>query len=173
MHESSHLYQLNAKRDLSRIGHAIFGNNEPGNIPVPIDTNPLTFFPVPFLTHPNVLLPTWLLEGNGVFNESRFGNGGRLFSGASRALFYSLLKANLLDETRLTNNGLYFPFGTEKYIVGGYFSLYLAERFGTLAVNRFFWAHAIHYFNLYVLMPPKGAFWGQLLELNYGFSKFI
>ncbi|MEK6625404.1 MAG: hypothetical protein AABY86_10570, partial [Bdellovibrionota bacterium] len=67
MHESSHLYQLNAKRDLSRIGHAIFGNNEPGNIPVPIDTNPLTFFPVPFLTHPNVLLPTWLLEGNGGF----------------------------------------------------------------------------------------------------------
>ncbi|MBI2520546.1 MAG: hypothetical protein HYV97_09010 [Bdellovibrio sp.] len=147
IHESSHLYQLNAKHGLSKIGHAIFGNTIPGNLPVPIATSPLFILPLPFLTHPNVLLPTWLLEGNGVFNESRFGNGGRLFSGASRALFYSLLKAGLLDETRLTNNGLYFPFTTEKYIIGGYFNLYLAERFGTQTLNRMFWAHAIHYFN--------------------------
>ena len=76
-------------------------------------------------------------------------------------LFLFFAQANLLDETRLTNNGLYFPFGTEKYIVGGYFSLYLAERFGTRR-QPFLLGHAIHYFNLYVLMPPLRRILGSI-----------
>ncbi|MCK5072999.1 MAG: hypothetical protein KAQ98_06200 [Bacteriovoracaceae bacterium] len=134
-HEGAHLYQLDVKEEVSRVYYSIFGSS----------FAPHSLIFVPIFTNPNFLLPLWILEGNAVFNESRFGNGGRLFSGEARALFYALLKDNLLDETRLTNNHLEFPFGQEKYIVGSYFTLYLANKYGIEKVNRYFREQAEHY----------------------------
>jgi|GEM_PF-6496152 len=147
VHEIGHIYQLNAKRDLAHLGHMIFGNNPIGILPIPLPITPLTVVSVPYVTIPNAILPTWILEGNAVLNESRFGNGGRLYSGQGRALFYSLLQAGRLNEWRLSNNGLLFPFLTEKYIIGGYFNAYLAERFGIEKVNQLFWSHAVRFWN--------------------------
>lgn len=135
IHEIAHLYQLNPKQELSKFSHQLFGNNV------------APFIPVLWFTLPNYGLPTWIMEGNAVFNESRFGIGGRLFSGEMRALFYALLKDNKIDKNRIINDHLMFPFTTEKYIIGGYFSEFLARMYGTAKVNQFFVENAYRYIN--------------------------
>jgi len=140
-HEGAHLYQINPKRGLSAFYHDYLGNS----------LSPHLLSVVPIFVTPNMLLPTWILEGNAVLNESRLGNGGRLYSGEERALFYTMIRSGLLDEARLTNNHLDFPFTHEKYNIGAQFSLYLAETFGVDKVNRFFYAHAEHYINPFLL----------------------
>jgi len=146
-HEVGHLFQLNPKQGLAKLSHKIFGNNVVNFLPIPLPLKPVTTFPLPVINTPTGVLPTWILEGNAVFNESRFGNGGRLFSGDTWALFYLLLGSGVLDETRLTNNHLDWPYTREKYLVGGIFNLYLAERFGTETLNHYFRQHAYHFWN--------------------------
>ena len=129
IHELAHTYALDAKQNFSLALQKVFGNNGA------------------WFINPNYLLPTLLLEGNAVMNESRFDIGGRLFSGVHRALVYVLAKQKALNYSRLLNNHLYFPFRSEKYLVGGYFWSYLVERFGIDKANRFFLAHSKHYIN--------------------------
>lgn len=139
IHEIAHTYQLSAKdAKVSRRLHRVFGSNY-----LPI----LPGIPLPLFTYPNLLIPTFMLEGNAVLNESRFGNGGRLYSGRTKALFYALLKEGKLDITRMKNDHLDFPFTEEKYIVGGFFFLYLDMTYGTKRVNEFFKIHSRHYIN--------------------------
>lgn len=139
LHETSHVYQLDAK---NKVGEAVSDV---------LGTNILPFYyvglPILFFTVPNVTLPDFLLEGDAVFNESRFGIGGRLFGGRHRALFLSLLRGKKLTYKRLLNNHDDFPYMEEKYIVGGYFFAYLNEIYGTKKVNGFFKAHSGHIFN--------------------------
>lgn len=160
-HETSHLYQINAKRGLSKLAKTVFRNNPVTLFPIPLPVAPVSFFPLPIVTTPNVILPSWIIEGNAVFNESRFGNGGRLYSGEARALFLSLLKSGKLNERRLSNNHVDFPFLQEKYIIGGYFFLFLAEKFGTEKANSFFLNHARHYFNPFRLNTSFSQHFGQ------------
>ncbi len=139
IHEMAHLYQMNPKQDVGMVTKKIFGNH-------PFFVWPI--IPLPVFPAPNIALPTFIVEGNAVYNESLFGNGGRLFSGYSRALMNILaLKNNRINPTTLTNNHQIFPFREEKYLVGGFFNLYLAEKYGLHKVNEFFYAHATHYFN--------------------------
>jgi hypothetical protein len=148
IHEVAHLYQLNPKKDLSKVGHKIFGNNPITFLPMPFPANgSVSAFPIPVVTTPTMLLPTWMLEGNGVLNESLFGNGGRLYSGETYAVIYRLLANKKVDENRMTNNVLDFPYGTEKYLLGGLINLYMAQKWGTDIVNQFYVAHSTHYFN--------------------------
>jgi len=136
-HEMAHLYQMDANRELGWLAKKIFGS-QPGVLAFP----PM---PLPIFMQPNAFLPRWLLEGNAVFNESLLRNGGRLYSGADKALFYSLLGAGLLNENRLTNSHLYFPYAREKYVVGGFFNLFLAQKYGVEHCNRFFFTQSKHY----------------------------
>lgn len=168
VHETAHLYQINPKREVSKLAKTIFRNNPVTLIPIPLPSSPLNFVPLPVVTTPNIILPTWVLEGNAVFNESRFGNGGRLYSGEARALFMALLSSNRLDERRMTNNHIKFPYTQEKYIVGGYFSLFLGEKFGIEKTNSFFFEHSLHYFNPFRLNTSFsdhfGANYSSLIE---------
>ncbi len=147
IHETAHLYQLNTKRSLSKISHFIFRNNDITLFPIPFYVSSFTTIPIPIVTAPNVYLPTWILEGNAVFNESRFGNGGRLYSGEARAIFYNMIKNAQVDAVSLTNDHLNFPYGKAKYIIGGYFFTYLASVVGVNEANDFFYSHALHYWN--------------------------
>ncbi len=131
-HELAHLYQLNVKHEFSSAVKSVLGNTLVFVLP----------FGVPIFVHPNVFIPTFVIEGNAVYNESRFGLGGRLYSGEIRALAFAQINENHVHSDRLLNQHLDFPFGAEKYELGGYFQQYLAERFGTTAVNQFFKAHA-------------------------------
>ena len=139
IHEFVHLYQISIKKGPSKINKIIFKNN------------PFPIFPFLAWTFPNSYLPTWILEGNAVYNESRFLNGGRLYSGESLALFNGLIRSGKVTPTWLINHHLEFPFGKEKYIVGGYFSWYLSKVLGSIKVNKIFGTHSYNYWNPFII----------------------
>jgi hypothetical protein len=149
IHEIAHLYQLTPKKGISKFYKKVFNNN------------PFPFLLLPVWTFPNVLLPRWILEGNAVFNESRFSNGGRLYSGENLALFNSLLHDHKINPTWLINAHLEFPFGQEKYIVGGYFNYYLAKNFGIKKTNSFFNIHSYYNLNPLELNIPFQSHFGK------------
>ena len=132
LHESAHNFQLNAKRNLlSCIAHRIVGNT------------PVTWaWFAPIFPLPNLTESSFILEGNAVLNESLCGNGGRLYSGAFRAMTLLQAKAGYITPARVYNDHLYFPYGTHHYIVGGFFQLFLARRYGLEKTNRYFLAYS-------------------------------
>jgi hypothetical protein len=123
-HETAHNYQLNAKDNpVSRSLHTVLGNG---------------FLFLPFFTHPNIAVNSFLLEGNAVLNESWHGNGGRLYSGRFKAQTLLQAKAGYLTPERMHNHTLFFPYGEHHYIQGGFFQYFLAEKYGIEKTNRFF-----------------------------------
>nr|MBP9128188.1 hypothetical protein [Elusimicrobiota bacterium] len=123
-HETAHNYQLNAKDNpVSSSLHTVLGNG---------------FLFLPFFTHPNIAVNSFLLEGNAVLNESWHGNGGRLYSGRFKAQTLLQAKAGYLTPERMHNHTLYFPYGEHHYIQGGFFQYFLAEKYGIEKTNRFF-----------------------------------
>jgi hypothetical protein len=130
-HETAHNYQFNPKKSaISREAHRIFGNTG------------VIFVPIPVFTIPNITESPFLYEGNAVLNESWHGNGGRLYSGRFKAETLMQAKAGNIFPQRVYNKNLFFPYGDQHYIVGGFFQLYLAERFGLERTNRYFWNHS-------------------------------
>ena len=134
IHELAHLYQLNVKSPLASLMNRFFRNAYISPLPVPM-----------FLI-PNNAAPSYILEGNATYNESRFGMGGRLHSGEIRAIIYYLIKTDSIHLARMTNLHLDFPFGAESYYLGGYFFSHLSEKYGNNAVNSFFKYYARHTF---------------------------
>jgi hypothetical protein len=134
-HETAHLYQLNAKGPVNSSLKPIFGN---AFILMPLGL-------VPIFIHPNQLLPRALLEGNAVFNEARFNQGGRLHSGEARALVLAQIQAGDLSPTRLINDEFLFPYGDFAYLQGGYFQAHLAAKYGVERTNRYFLTQAHHF----------------------------
>lgn len=141
-HERAHIYQLNAKQSPSRELKYLFGNDPLVFIP---------FVPIPIFISPNQFLPSFIVEGNAVLNESRFQQGGRLYSGEARATVASLVFSDKADLKFLMNEHLYFPFGNDKYLVGGYFQNYLSQLYGIKKVNSFFIKNANRYLNPFYL----------------------
>lgn len=140
IHETAHLYQTDLKQGYSKFLHSAFGNPLPNVVP-----------PFTYMMAPNIFLPTFILEGNATYNEGRFGNGGRLYNGENRALFLSLVKARKVNSKRLMNDHIEWPYGREKYIVGAYVQLYLAQKYGADKVNSFFMKHSRHYVNPFLV----------------------
>ena len=127
-HESAHNFQINPKKNLlSKYAHKIFKNSLYNNILLPI-------FPIP-----NNFCSPFNLEGNAVLNESWHGNGGRLYNGTLKALALTQALAGYVTAQRTYNQHLFFPYETHNYIVGGYFWLFLSERFGLDKANRYFY----------------------------------
>lgn len=147
-HEVAHVYQLNAKNQLGRFLKRLFGNQT--YIPIPI-------FPWPIFISPTAHLPTFLVEGNAVLNESRLNQGGRLMSGESLVLATELNLSGKADLPYIMNSNLEFPFGKEKYIVGGYFQSFLANIYGFPTANRFFINHAENNINPFDLKSSFAA----------------
>ena len=131
-HESAHNYQLNAKAsDVTRGMHDVFGNSF------------LLLGLFPLTTVPNVMLSSYLLEGNAVLNESWHGNGGRLYSGRFKAETIMQAREDNIRAEFLFNQNIYaFPYYDRHYIIGGFFQLYLAEKYGLAKVNSFFYNHS-------------------------------
>lgn len=150
-HEMVHLYQLGAKQGIPRTLQKIFGQ----------PYEPHIFYIVPIFTNPNQLLPTWLVEGNAVLNESIWKNGGRLFSGEEWALFNALMKSGKMNNERFVNNHIYFPYGAEKYNVGAHFAYFLSKKFGLDRTNQFFLAHGDNYINPFLVNGPFYRHFGE------------
>lgn len=161
-HEIAHVYQLNTKNHLGVFLKKIFGNRS--YIPIPI-------FPWPIFISPTAHLPMFLVEGNAVLNESRFNQGGRLMSGESLVLATELNLSGKADLPYIMNATLEFPFGKEKYIVGGYFQSYLASKYGFPVTNRFFLHHAENNVNPFDLKSSFAAtFFDEYEDLYKNFQ---
>lgn len=163
VHEMVHNYQINAKKsEISKTLHKYLGNNF-----MPIIT------PIPLFTLPNLLLPTALLEGNSVLNESIYENGGRLHSGELNALKNVIVFDKSFDTTRFINDHISFPYTTEKYIVGGFYMDYLALNYGFDKVNRFFYENSIHSINPLLLNDTYEKHFGTTFDKSVnGFIEF-
>lgn len=124
-HETAHNYQLNVKgHEVSQLLHEVLGNGS------------LMF---PYLIMPNVVESSFMLEGNAVLNESWHGNGGRLYSGVNKAQTILQAQAGKLTPQNLYNVSLEFPYYYDLwYIQGGFFNLYLAQKYGLENVNGYF-----------------------------------
>ncbi len=153
IHETAHNFQLNAKENpLSKFSHDIFGANF------------LTILGViPLFPLPNYYLGRFLLEGNAVLNESRFGIGGRLYSSGIIAQNVILARAGKLTPKRVYNNILEYPYSSQFYHVGGLFQAYLAEHYGAKKVNGFYKEHSKHYLPFMINSSFKEYF-GEDLE---------
>ena len=140
-HEMIHNYQMNAKKSkISQTLHKYLGNNY-----APIWAG------LPFFTIPNIYLPTALIEGDAVLNESIYNNGGRLYNGRFNALKNSLVFGNKIDPTTFINDHINFPYTNEKYIVGGFYMQYLSSKYGIDRVNSLFYNNSIHSINPFLL----------------------
>jgi len=158
-HEMIHLYQMSPTQGLGNLASSLFGKS-PFVSPLRLAGLPLLWlFP-----YPSSLLNTWILEGNAVFNESVFLQGGRLYNGILRALFLSLISQKDFTLKRLSNKHGYFPFEVEKYVVGGYFFYYLAQNFGIEKVNQFFKEHSSRWGWPFSLSSSFKAHYGLPLE---------
>lgn len=153
-HETAHLFQLNSKGKSDSLNNLLY----PYVKNSPLNVGP---FGIPVFIHPNILLPRFILEGNAVMNESRLARGGRLQSAKVRAVVYSLLKGDKVDFKYLLNEHLEFPFGNEKYWLGGYLQAYLAEKYGIEKTNRFFFSHGDSWLNPLLL---RDSFLGHFGE---------
>lgn len=161
-HEMVHNYQINAKKsEISKTLHKYLGNNY----------MPIFASVVPFFTLPNLMLPTALLEGNSVLNESIYENGGRLYSGEHNAMKNTLIFNDKINLTTFINDHLNFPYTTEKYIVGGFYMRYLAKEYGVDKVNKFFYAHSIHSINPFLLNRTFLTHFG--ISFENSIKKFI
>lgn len=156
-HESAHLYQLDAKGPLSSLLRKFVGN--PLFVITPI---------VPVFIHPNQFAPSFLMEGNAVLNESAHGIGGRLHSGEVRALVLNQINQGTITIEHLINDHLHFPFFTEKYLVGGYFFAFLAQKYGLDQANSFFVHQGQHAINPLIVnntfRSHFGESYGQILR---------
>jgi len=67
------------------------------------------------------MINPFLLEGNAVLNESRFGNGGRLYSGYALAELIEMANGGLITPELTYNSTLEFPYGEKSYLIGDFF----------------------------------------------------
>ena len=163
LHESAHNFQLNAKHNpLSRVSYRIFKNT-------PVSW--LYFAPV--FPLPNLLESSFMLEGNAVLNESIFGNGGRLYNGSFRALALTQAKAGLITPARLYNDHLFFPYRTHHYILGGYFQLFLAEKYGIEKTDRYFLAFSDQWLPFFTNAVCKSHFGTDFETLVAAYNRWL
>lgn len=133
VHETAHNYQLNVKASrVSQWLHDIFGNG-------------MFMSPIPFIV-PNVLENSFMLEGNAVLNESLHANGGRLYSGRFKVQTLLQAKAGNIKSSDVYNSKLAFPYREIHYIQGGFYNLYLAQKYGVDKVNAYFKNHSKYWF---------------------------
>jgi hypothetical protein len=163
IHESAHNFQLNAKHNpLSKTAHKIFKNT------------PVTWLYIaPLFPVPNLMESSFMLEGNAVLNESLFDNGGRLYSGAFWAMTLTQAKAGLITPQRLYNDHLFFPYGTHHYIVGGFFQLFLAQRYGIEKVNRYFLAYSDQWLPFFTNAVCRNHFGKNFETLVFEYKEWL
>jgi hypothetical protein len=132
IHETAHTFQLNPKENIaSKVAHTVVGNT------------PLTFLGLlPLFPIPNITESSFVFEGNAVMNESRFGNGGRLYSGYALAEVITQARANQITPELIYNETLSFPYGERFYLIGGFFQQFLVKRYGIERVNGYFKTYA-------------------------------
>ncbi len=122
LHEFSHITQMEQIRGLPLFLRRIFGR----------------------VVLPNALMPTWLLEGYAVYNESRFSSGGRLRSAQWQGMLLTAAQEReLLTIDRCGGYELQrYPGGLAPYLYGAHFFDFLARSKGDSICDKFNWQHS-------------------------------
>ena len=132
-HELTHVYQLS---------HSVF----PKFLRKVFKSPSGLILKIFFNMYPNQTLPRIFLEGDAVLKESMIGKGGRLYSGFARAFVFSQIKhyknASSLLAKKLINETIYPHGGIDKYLHGGYLSLYLSQKYSHKTLTDFFKANS-------------------------------
>jgi WD40-like Beta Propeller Repeat len=110
-HEFTHIVHLDRSLGWARVLRGVFGRA------------PYVF--------PNLLLPTWQVEGLATYEESVITGEGRLHAGDFRAVLDESARAGRLAPLDRVNGGLIdWPSGNAPYAYGVGFHAYLADRYG-------------------------------------------
>jgi len=146
VHELTHIVHLDKARGPPLALRRIFGRYL--LLPFPF----LPFFPGGF---PNLLEPNWMIEGLAVYSESdwnkRYGRLGQShFEGQMRA--ETARGFRTLREVNAGGRG--FPLNRD-YLYGGYFFLFLAERYGPDAIPKYVEAYSGRWFAFRVHSTPR------------------
>src|SRR5262249_35711847 len=89
------------------------------------------------LAYPNVLLPTWQIEGLAAYEESVITGEGRLHAGDFRAIVDEAARRHALEPLDRVNGGLTdWPGGQAPYAYGLGFHKYLVDRFGAASLGK-------------------------------------
>ena len=110
-HEFTHILHLDRSESWARVVRDVFGRT--------------------LIAFPNLLLPTWQIEGIAVYEESAVTGEGRLHAGDFRAIVDEAARRRQLEPIDRVNGGLTdWPGGEGPYAYGSEFHQYLADRFG-------------------------------------------
>lgn len=116
--------------------------------------------PFPFLlfspsAFPNLLEPNWIIEGLAVYSES---DSNRRYGRLGQSQFEGMLRAEskrgLRSLREVNAEGRGFPLNRD-YLYGGYFFLFLAERYGPDAIPKYVEAYSGRWFPFRVDSTPR------------------
>ncbi len=139
LHEYSHILQMDKCAGVNNLFRRVFGR----------------------VVLPNALLPTWLLEGYCIYNETRFSNFGRLRSAEWQMMLRAAVKENRL--LPIDRCGSYFlqtyPNALAPYLYGSNFFEHLVRKHSGLSWERFnlLNAHQLPFFENRVAKKVFGA----------------
>ena len=136
LHEMSHIYQMSQNTKLDRILWPFVPSLFFTFLPSPDLLNSLGFF-ISALSYRNMLLPSWILEGDAILIESLYGSGGRLFSGFVRAFVFSQIQEFSLKRLLKPYDDSFAYL--EKYLHGAYFFSYLHSQYGLEKIKKLFY----------------------------------
>jgi len=106
------------------------------------------------LYHPNLFLPTWIIEGNAIVHESRNGKG-RIHSAYAHMIMRKEVESNSLkDISKASHFPRKWPMGRVPYIYGAFFSDYLEKRFGKGVIDKIYYENSD---NIIPFMANKSA----------------
>ena len=116
-HEYTHVLHLERSRGLLGSIGRVFGRN-------------------PFF-YPNLLLPTWQIEGLATYHESATTKDGRIPAGDFRTIVHRAASAGrFAGLDRASSQLVGWPNGHAPYLYGGLFHQYLAETYGEQSLTR-------------------------------------
>lgn len=160
-HELVHIFSLDIRRGYYDFINRIFGKH-PMN-------DPLSIF---LLGSPNGLLPTWLLEGIAVYEETKLTTHGRLNSSDYEMVYRVAVEYDRLPSiSDLHPLSGQWPLGNSTYIWGSRFVLFLVEKYGQNIISELlqqFSSRLPYTFNFYneslLGKDDFAANFGQMIE---------
>ncbi|MFQ5901855.1 MAG: TolB family protein, partial [Thermodesulfobacteriota bacterium] len=135
-HEYAHILTTDPARGYSKVMRKIFGKPLPGYTLLSLLTFMLT-------APPNVLLPTWWLEGVATWAETEYTNSGR-----GRSTFTEMILRMAVEEDniptmdKLNGEVPYWPDGHIPYVWGLRLNMYIAEKYGKDSLGKLNITHA-------------------------------
>ena len=150
-HEMAHIFQMGQTSNKIKYLKPLFRNSE------------FILIPFPVFLNPNLSLSLFFLEGHAVLSESLFAPGGRMYSGATRALVFSQIKHRFQNTNQFIRNYLVNitedTFASEQpYVHGGYFWTALLDKYDIKTINNIFLRHAEHFVIPLSFISVKDAF---------------